>query len=84
MHVNCWVVPFAMVGAEGVTAMETRVAEVTMRLAEPDTASDSALMVVIPREAPATNTLVAVTVATEVSDEVQMAVVVMSREVPSE
>jgi len=73
-----------MVGAEGVTAMETRVAEVTMRLAEPDTASDSALMVVIPREAPATNTLVAVTVATEVSDEVQMAVVVMSREVPSE
>jgi hypothetical protein len=36
MAVNCWVVPWAMLGFVGVTDMEVRLAEVTVRVVFPE------------------------------------------------
>jgi hypothetical protein len=46
--VNCWVVPSAMLGLVGVTAMDTSVAEVTVSVVEPDIPPDVAVIVVEP------------------------------------
>lgn len=50
--VNCWVVPFAIDGLVGVTAIETKVAFVTTKLAAPDTESNVAVIVVEPEDTP--------------------------------
>lgn len=46
--VNCWVVPFALVGFVGVTLIETSVAAVTVKFVEPFTAPDVAVIVTVP------------------------------------
>lgn len=46
--VNCLVVPLATLGLEGVTAMDTRVADVTVRVVLPEILPDVAVMVVVP------------------------------------
>ena len=48
MAVNCCVVPLAMEGVAGVTAMDTRLAAVTVRMVEPETLPRVALIVVLP------------------------------------
>lgn len=45
---NCWVVPFAMEGAAGVTVIEVRLAWVTLRDAVPLTEPEVAVMVTGP------------------------------------
>ena len=51
MAVNCSVVPRAILGFAGVTAMEIKVAAVTVKLVEPDAAPSVALIVVEPTPA---------------------------------
>jgi hypothetical protein len=46
--VNCCVVPFTMLGLFGVTAMDTRVAEVTVSEVDPDMLPDVAVIVAEP------------------------------------
>lgn len=46
--VNCLVVPIAMLGLAGVTAIDTRVALVTVSEVEPLTDPDAAVMVAVP------------------------------------
>jgi len=46
--VNCWFVPLAIAGFAGVTAIETRVAGLTVRVVVPDTAPEVAVIVVVP------------------------------------
>lgn len=46
--VNCFVVPMAMLGLAGITAIETRAALVTVSEVEPLTAPDVAVMVAVP------------------------------------
>jgi hypothetical protein len=53
--VNCWVTSSAIEGAEGVTARETSVAEVTVRPVEPLTLPKVAVMVVEPTAKPLAN-----------------------------
>src|SRR5437870_11805462 len=50
--VNCLVVPTAMLELAGVTAIETRVAPVTLRVAVPVTEPEVALMVAVPTPTP--------------------------------
>lgn len=72
---NCWVVPAAMVGFAGVTAMDTTVAEV--RPVEPEIPAKVALIVLLPA-ATAVASPLALIVAAEVSDESQVARAVKS------
>jgi hypothetical protein len=46
--VNCCVSPLAMLGAAGVTAIETNVAGVTVSIVPPDTVPSVAVIVVVP------------------------------------
>jgi hypothetical protein len=69
--VNCLVVPTAMLEFAGVTAMETRVAAVTVSDAVPLTPPDVAVMVAVPVPVVLANP-VASMVATEVEDEDQV------------
>lgn len=46
--VNCWVVPTAILGFVGVTAMDTSVEEVTDRVVEPDIVPEAAVIVAAP------------------------------------
>ena len=48
MAVNCWVLPAATDGFAGVTAIETSVAAVTVRVVEPTTLPEVAEIVVEP------------------------------------
>jgi hypothetical protein len=48
MAVNCWVVPNAMLGPVGVTVRDTSVAEVTVRVVDPEILPDVAVIVVEP------------------------------------
>jgi hypothetical protein len=50
--VNCWVAPLAIDGFTGVTAIDCRVAAVTVRVVEPLIAPDVALIVEVPTPAP--------------------------------
>jgi len=43
--VNCWVVPVGIVGLDGVTAMDTSVAAVTVKVAEPEMLPTAAVIV---------------------------------------
>ncbi len=51
MAVNCSVVPAAMTGLGGVTAIDTSVAEVTVSLVKPEMLPKAAVMVVLPADA---------------------------------
>jgi hypothetical protein len=85
--VNCWVVPRAMLGMVGVTAMETRIAGVTVRVVEPEMPPDVAVTVDVPTATVVALPLVAAAllmVATDVTDELQVTKVVRSCVVLSE
>lgn len=69
--VNCLVVPTAMLEFAGVTAMETRVAAVTVREAIPLTPPDVAVMVAVPVPVLLANPVRSI-LATEVEDEDQV------------
>src|SRR5690242_12738394 len=71
MAVNCFVVPTAMLEFAGVTAIETRVAEVTVRVAVPLIPPDVAVMVEVPGPVLLANP-VASMVATGVEEEDQV------------
>ena len=80
---NCWVVPNAMLGLVGVIASETSVAGVTVRVVEPDTLPEIAVIVVVPAPNEVANPALLV-VATTVSDEFHVTVAVRSCVVLSE
>ncbi len=50
MAVNCWVVPNAMLGLAGVTAIDTSVVEVMARVADPETLPTAAVIDVVPAD----------------------------------
>ncbi len=73
--VNCLVVPAAILGLAGVTATDTSVAEVTVRLVEPEMLPEAAVMVVLPTAADEAFPLepaVLLIAATEEADELQV------------
>jgi hypothetical protein len=73
-----------MLGLAGVTAMEDRVAEFTVRVVLPEIFPEVAVMIVpVPAATPAARPLL-FTVAMEVLDELQVTCAVISRLVPSE
>ena len=83
MAVNCWVVPLAMLGLVGVTAMDTSVALVTVIVVVLDMLPSSATMVVELTPAPVTSPILLI--GTDVvSDELQVADAVRSSVVLSE
>ena len=75
--VNCWVNPTCISELGDVTRMETKVAEVTVRTAFPDLPPKVALMVGLPAATVVARPLLLI-VAIDVSEEVQMACVVIS------
>ena len=84
--VKCWVVPNAIDGVAGVTAIETSAAAVTVRVVLPETPFDAAVISVDPLPtvvASPCDPEVLLIVATLVVAELHCAVVVMSCVVPS-
>jgi len=81
--VNCWMAPTGTLGLAGVTDMEDRIAEVTVRVVLPGMVPEMAVMVAVPATAAVAKPL-RLTVATGVLDEIQMTSVVISWVVPSE
>jgi hypothetical protein len=79
--VNCWVVPLAIDAVLGVTAIEVSTGAVTVNVADPLIVPDVAVMVALPCATPEASP--ALTVATEVADEVQLALVVKFCVLPS-
>ena len=77
MAVNCCVVPLAIDGSAGVTAIDCSVAEVTVTVVDPVTLPLVAVMVAEPGATPVTRPPLE-TVATEASDVVHPTVVVKS------
>ena len=77
MAVNCWVVAPGMVGLVGVTVMEDRLADVTVRVVPPETSPKVAVMIVVPATRPLAKALLS-TVATAVLEDRQVANVVIS------
>ena len=75
--VNCWVFPAGTLGLSGVTAIEDKVAAVTVRVAVPDLPLKAAVMVAVPAALAVARPLLA-TVAVGVLDELQVTCVVMS------
>ena len=75
--VNCWVAPAAMLGLAGVTAIEDRVAAVTVRVVFPEILPEVAVMVAVPAATAVARPLL-LTVATDVLDELQVTCVVIS------
>ncbi len=83
--VNCWVSPTGILGLAGVTNMEDRVAEVTVRIVPPDRNPEVAAAVMV--EAPGATVVmrpVLLTVAAAALDELQATRAVISKLVPSE
>ena len=78
-----WVRPLGIEAVGGVTAIETNVAAVTVRVAEADWPSKLAVMTDVPMAAPAARPDVLLTVATPVVPEIQLEDAVTSRDVPS-
>ena len=72
-----------MLGLAGVTAMEDRVAEVTVRVVFPETLPEVAVMVAVPAATGMARPLL-LTVATDVLEEAQVTWLVISWLVPSE
>jgi hypothetical protein len=84
--VNCWAVPEGIVGIlglAGVTDIEERVAEVTVKVVLPKVLPEEAEMIVAPAATAVARPLL-LTIATEVFDERQVICVVISWLVPSE
>ena len=81
--VNCWMPPTAMLRLAGVTDIEDKIAEVTVRVALPEMLPNLAVMAAVPAATAVTRPLL-VTVAAVVFDEPQVTCVVMSKFVPSE
>jgi hypothetical protein len=81
--VNCWVDPTEMIGLAGVTAMEDRVEEVTVRVVLPEIVPKVAVMAAVPAETAVARPLLLM-VATDVLEEFQLTCVVISWVVPSE
>ena len=81
--VNCWVTPAGMLGLAGVTDMEDKVAEVTVRVVLPEILPEMAVMVAVPAEEAVARPLL-LTVTTNVFDELQVTCVVILKLVPSE
>ena len=77
MAVNCLVFPTGTLGLAGVTVMEDKVAEVTVRVVVPEMLPELAVIVVVPA-ATAVAKPVLLTVATGVLDELQVTWVVIS------
>ena len=75
--VNCWVVPLAMLGLAGVTAIETRTAGLTVSTVEPVTPPSVAVIVDVPVATPVARPA-AVIVATEVVADAQVTWLVRS------
>jgi len=80
---NCWAFPAGTLGLAGVTEMEDRVAEVTVRVVLPVILAEVAVMVVVPAATAVARPLL-LTVATDVLDELQVTCGVISWLVPSE
>ncbi len=72
---NCSFVPLAIEGFAGVTAIDTSVAGVTVKVVDPVMPSETALIVLVPAATPVANPP-AVIVATLVVTELQLAVLV--------
>ena len=83
MAINCWVNPTGMLGRAGVTAMEERVAAVTVRIVLPEILPWVAVMVTAPAVTAVAKPLVSIW-AHDVSDELQVTCAVISSVVPSE
>jgi hypothetical protein len=81
--VNCWVSRPGMLGLAGVTDIEDKVAEVTVRIILADRNPEVAVMVVVPG-ATVVMRPVLLTVAEEGLDELQATRAVISKLVPSE
>jgi hypothetical protein len=81
--VNCLVFPAGTLGLAGVTAIEDRVAGVTVMVVFPAILPDAAVMVAIPATT-AVASPVLLTVVTEVFEEAQVTCLVISWVVPSE
>src|SRR3984957_7743930 len=84
--VNCCVPPSDMLVSLGATVMVSRVALVTVNIADPFSSPNSALMVAVPGATPATKPLVGdalLTVATEAGVEVQLTELVRFCVLPS-
>ena len=76
---SCWVVPDAMLGLVGVTAMDTSVAEVTVRVVDPEMIPDAAVIVVEPAAtevAIPSEPAALLMIATPVDEELQVTVAV--------
>jgi hypothetical protein len=74
--VNCFVDPTVMMGSAGVTEMDAIVADVTVRVVEPETLPAAAVIVVWPGAIEVADPLLIV--ATDSSDELHVTVAVMS------
>jgi hypothetical protein len=72
MAVNCLVVPTAMLELDGLTAIETSVAAVTVSDAVPLTDPDVAVIVAVPVPTAATSPVAGSMLATELDDEVHV------------
>lgn len=71
--VNCLLVPAAMIGLTGSTAMERSLAEVTVKFVVPETPPEVAVIVVVPAEREEANPFEpGPKVATEGADELQV------------
>jgi hypothetical protein len=79
--VNCCVLPAATGGDAGVTEIEVNIGAVTVNLVEPPIVPDLAVMVTVPATMLVANPA-ELTVAIEVDDEVQVAVLVRFCVVP--
>jgi hypothetical protein len=75
--VNCWATPAGRLGLAGVTVMEDRAAEFTVRAVLPAIVPEVAVMVAVP-VAKAVARPLSLTVATDVADELQVTCVVIS------
>ena len=83
MAVNCSVWPLAIEGEAGVTAIETRVAAVTVMVVDPVMLPEVELMVVVPTPVAVARPPAEI-VATVAVEELQVAVVVRFCVLPSE
>ena len=79
---NCWLVPNAIDGFAGVTAMDTNEAEVTVRMVDPVTDPEIAEMVVVPPPVPVARPPLEI-VATPCDEELQFTVLVRFCVLPS-
>ena len=85
--VNCWLLPSAMLGLDGITPIDTSAADVIVRVVLPEIVPDIAVMTAEPGAADVAKPLepvVLLTATTVEVDELQMAEVVRSSLVPSE